>query len=64
MPGDTSFSATIVAIKYKIPPNVLIFGIFFALMVHAYLIKKLNFELKNMKPINLFFENRKSSSSS
>jgi hypothetical protein len=50
-----SLSATIISIKYTIIPNIIIFGMFFVLIIHAYLIKNLNFDLKNIVPVNLFF---------
>jgi len=50
-----SLSATIVAGKYMIAPNIIIFGMFFVFTIHAYLTKKLNFDLKNIAPINLLF---------
>ncbi|MFH0786717.1 MAG: hypothetical protein V2B13_03775 [Pseudomonadota bacterium] len=50
-----SLSATIIAVKYVIAPNVIIFGMFFVLIIHAYLTKKLNFDLKNIGSINLLF---------
>ena len=48
-----SLSATIISIKYVIIPNVIVFGMFFALIIHAYLTKNLNFDFKNSAPINL-----------
>jgi hypothetical protein len=50
-----SLSATVISVRYVIAPNVIIFGMFFVLIIHAYLTKKLNFDLKNIGPINLFF---------
>lgn len=50
-----SLSATIVAVKYVIAPNIIIFGMFFALTIHAYLTKKLTFDLENIAPVNLLF---------
>ena len=50
-----SLSATIVSVKYLIAPNIIIFALFFVLIIHAYLTKSLNFALKNIAPINLFF---------
>jgi hypothetical protein len=50
-----SLSATITSVKYLIAPNIIIFGIFFVLIIHAYLKKNLNFHLKNIAPANLFF---------
>ena len=50
-----SLSATIISIKYMIAPNILIFAIFFVLIVNAYLRKELNFNFKNLAPVNLLF---------
>jgi hypothetical protein len=50
-----SLSATIISVKYLIAPNIIIFAMFFVLIIHAYLTKKLNFDLKNIAPVNLFF---------
>lgn len=50
-----SLSATIIAVKYMIIPNIIIFGVFLVLIIHAYLTKKLNFGLKNTAPANLVF---------
>ncbi|MCD4696835.1 MAG: hypothetical protein K8S16_11415 [Bacteroidales bacterium] len=50
-----SLSATIISIKYAIVPNVIIFAIFFALIVHAYFTKKLNFDFKNLSFSAIFF---------
>jgi hypothetical protein len=50
-----SLSATVISVKYVIAPNVIIFGMLFVLMIHAYLTKKLNFDLKNITPLDLFF---------
>lgn len=50
-----SLSATIIAIKYMILPNIIIFAMFFGLIINAYFKKQLNFELENLKPVNLFF---------
>ncbi len=50
-----SLSATIISVKYMIVPNIIIFVMFLTLIIHAYLTKKLNFDLKNIAPINLLF---------
>ena len=50
-----SLSATIISVKYLIAPNIIIFAMFFVLILHAYLTKNLNFDLKNIVPVNLFF---------
>jgi len=50
-----SLSATVIAIKYMIIPNIIIFAMFFVLIINAYLKKQLNFELENQKPANLLF---------
>ena len=50
-----TLSATIVSIKYMILPNILIFAIIFILIINAYLRKELNFELKEIEPINKYF---------
>lgn len=48
-------SATIISIKYMILPNIIIFGMFFVLIINAYIKKQLNFRLKNLEPVNLIF---------
>ena len=50
-----SLSATIISVKYVIAPNIIIFAMFLVLIIHAYLAKNLNFDLKNIAPVNLFF---------
>jgi hypothetical protein len=50
-----SLSATIISVMYVIIPNIIIFVMFLALIIHAYLTKNLNFDLKNIAPVNLFF---------
>ena len=50
-----SLSATIVSVKYLIAPNIIIFGMFFVLTVHAYWTNKLNFDLDGISPLNLLF---------
>lgn len=50
-----SLSATIVSIMYWILPNILIFATIFVLILSAYLKKELNFELKEIEPINKYF---------
>src|SRR4030065_2101464 len=50
-----SLSATIISVQYVIAPNVIIFAMFLVLIIHAYLTKNLNFDLKNIAPANLFF---------
>ena len=50
-----SLSATVISVKYVIAPNIIIFGLFFVLITHAYLTKNLSFDLKNIAPMNLFF---------
>ena len=50
-----SLSATIISIKYVIVPNIIIFGMFFVLIIHAYYTKRLAFDLSNIAPVNLFF---------
>jgi uncharacterized membrane protein YhaH (DUF805 family) len=50
-----SLSATIISVKYVIVPNIIIFGMFFVLIIHGYLTKNLNFDLKNITPVNLLF---------
>jgi hypothetical protein len=50
-----SLSATIISVIYLIVPNIIIFAMFLALIIHAYLTKQLNFDLKNIAPVNLFF---------
>ena len=48
-------SATVVAIKYGVLPNIIIFAIFFVLIIHAYLTKKMNFSSSHLTPVNLLF---------
>jgi hypothetical protein len=50
-----SLSATVISVKYVIAPNVIIFGMFFVLIIHAYLTKNPNLDLKNIPPVNLLF---------
>jgi hypothetical protein len=50
-----SLSATIISVKYVIVPNIIIFAMFLVLIIHAYLTKSLNFDLKNIALINLVF---------
>ncbi len=50
-----SLSATVFAVNYAIAPNVIIFGMFFVLILHAWFTKRLNFGLKDSAPISLFF---------
>jgi hypothetical protein len=50
-----ALSATIISIKYRIAPNIIIFAIFFLLIINAYVTKKLNFDFKKIAPVNLFF---------
>jgi hypothetical protein len=50
-----SLSSTIIAVKYMILPNIIIFTMFFGLIINASFKKQLNFELENLKPVNLFF---------
>ena len=50
-----SLSALVVAVAYMILPNIIIFAMFLGFIVHAYLKKKLNFELKNIAGTNVFF---------
>ena len=50
-----SLSATVISVKYMILPNIIIFAMFFGLIINAYFNKQLNFELENLKPVNLFF---------
>jgi len=48
-------SATIISVKYVVIPNIIIFAMFLVLIIHAYLTKNLNFDLKNIGAVNLFF---------
>jgi hypothetical protein len=50
-----SLSATIVSIEYLIAPNIIIFGVFFILTLHAYWTNKLNFDLDGISPMDLWF---------
>lgn len=50
-----TLSATIVSVKYMILPNILIFATIFILTITAYLKKELNFELKDIEPVNKYF---------
>jgi hypothetical protein len=50
-----SLSALTIAVAYMILPNIIIFAMFLAFIIHAYLKKKLNFELKNIAGANVFF---------
>jgi hypothetical protein len=50
-----SLSATVISVKYVIVPNIIIFAMFFVLIIHAHLIKKLSFHLKDIEPASLLF---------
>jgi hypothetical protein len=50
-----SLSATVVAVKYVIVPNIILFAMFFVLITHASLTKNLRFHLRNIAPVNLLF---------
>jgi hypothetical protein len=50
-----SLSATIIAVRYGILPNIIVFGMFFVLIIHGYLTKNLNFDLEHIAPINFIF---------
>jgi hypothetical protein len=50
-----SLSAAIISVMYVIIPNIIIFALFFALIIHAYLSKKLNFALANVSTVDLMF---------
>jgi len=50
-----SLSATVFSVKYLIAPNIIIFGVFFVLTVHAYRTNKLSFALDGIAPMNLLF---------
>lgn len=51
----TSLSATFVSIKHLIPPNIVIFGLLFILIIQARIAGRLNFDLKNVSPVGRFF---------
>jgi hypothetical protein len=50
-----SLSATVIAVRYAILPNIVIFAVFFILIVRAYIKKKLNFDFSSNKPVNSLF---------
>jgi hypothetical protein len=50
-----SLSATVIAVKYGIVPNIILFALYFVLIVHAYSTKKLNFRLHSIPRIDLLF---------
>lgn len=50
-----SLTATVVSLIYVMLPNIIIFGMFFVLILHAYLKKRLNFESKDIAGVNVFF---------
>lgn len=50
-----SFTAFLVAILNFILPNIIIFGMFFVLIINAYLKKQLNFKFGGLKKFDLFF---------
>ena len=50
-----SLSATVIAVRYAILPNIVIFTMFFILIVHAYIKKRLNFNFSAKNPVNLLF---------
>lgn len=50
-----SLSATVIAIKYGILPNIFMFATFFILIVNAYVRKQLHFSLRPMTPLSVLF---------
>ena len=50
-----SLSATVIAVMYAIVPNVVIFGTFFALILHAWFSKSLNFDFEHIAPVSVSF---------
>jgi hypothetical protein len=50
-----ALTATVVSLIYVMLPNIIIFGMFFALILHAYFKKRLNFEFKDIAVVNVFF---------
>jgi hypothetical protein len=50
-----SLSATVIAVMYAIVPNVIVFGTFFVLILHAYFSKNLNFDFDHITPASVLF---------
>jgi hypothetical protein len=50
-----SLSATIIALRYMVLPNIIVFGMYFILIVHAYFSKQLVFDVKHLPTVNLIF---------
>jgi hypothetical protein len=50
-----SLSATAAAIVFKLIPNIIVFGLLFILIIRAFLIGKLNFDLQNLPVADAFF---------
>ena len=50
-----SFSATGIAVMYAIVPNVVVFGTFFVLILHAWFSKSLNFDFERIAPVGVSF---------
>lgn len=50
-----ALSATVIAVKYEIVPNILMFGMLFVLIVHAYVTKSLNFDLQDIPMPDILF---------
>jgi hypothetical protein len=50
-----SLSASIVSVMYMILPNIMIFGLFFVLTVHAYVSNRLHFRFAEIPPIDMAF---------
>jgi hypothetical protein len=50
-----SLSATVIAVKYLIVPNIILFAMFSVLIIHAYLTRNLNFPLSDIPSVDLLF---------
>ena len=50
-----SLSATIIAVRYRILPNIIVFGLFLVWIIRAYTVGRLNFDFHRMTPVNIIF---------
>jgi hypothetical protein len=50
-----SLSAAVVAVMYEIVPNVIVFGTFCVLILHAWFSKSLSFDFEHIAPVSMLF---------
>lgn len=50
-----SLSATVIAVVYAIAPNIIVFGTFFVLILHAWFSKSLDFDFEHISPVSVLF---------